>query len=276
MATSDRQIIVDMNEGDTLEDALDALYDELGSPRPAQDKLHRDQRAAIAEFVDDGFRDRREFLEWLHGLLFLSLGRLHGNWLARVARDPVVLSCVITDEGRRRSWRPEPVSLEDAKRTRRLLAKKYIRPACRAAFREIRHDAQEYIQEGNRVDLRNVTMFAMRPGVQTLKDRQEAALRLFLDGFGDEDELDAWLHRLDDVTYGEMDRVEGDLDWRVEMESVAKRVLLDDGANAARTRENLAAYLVLPAMNLAVPVAMVRAQELREEKQKKQMKPTQL
>jgi len=254
---------------------LDALFDEIDTARPSLDKLHRDQPEAIEKFVQDGFDSRRAVLVWLQELVWHSLGRLDGNWFATVARDEVVLSCVITSN-RRRRYRRDPVSLDAAETVRRRLAKKYIRPACRAGYRELRKDAQEYVQEDNRVDVDDVSMFAMRPSLQTLKDRQEVALRKLLDGFESGDALDRWLHHLDDVTLGELDRIDADLDWRLEMEPVAREVLLGDRDDHARQREQLAAYYLLPAFSLTPQPMLVRAQEAREDPDKQRLEATQI
>ncbi|WP_135807448.1 hypothetical protein [Halorussus marinus] len=254
---------------------LDALFAEIDAARPSLDKLHRDQQEAIDRFVQEGFATRREFLLWLQELVWNSMGRLHGNWFAKVARDEVVLSCVITSE-KRRHYRQTPVSLDAAATVRRRMAKKFIRPACRAGYRTLRKDAQEYVQEDNRVDVDDVSMFAMRPSLQTLKDRQTVALRKLLDGFNSEDALDRWLHHLDDVTLGELDRIDADLDWRLEMERTARDVLLGDRADHARQREQLAAFYLLPAFSLTPEPMLVRSQEAREESDNQQLEATQI
>lgn len=254
---------------------LDALFAEIDTARPSLDKLHRDQQEAIERFVGAGFDSRQAFLLWLQEMVWHSLGRLDANWFAKVARDEVVLSCVITSEKRRR-YRNDPVALDEAATVRRRMAKKYIRPACRAGYRELRKDAQEYVQEDNRVDVEDVSMFAMRPSLQTLKDRQEVALRKLLDGFDSEDALDRWLHHLDDVTLGEIDRIDADLDWRLEMEPVARRVLLGDRTDHVRQREQLAAYYLLPAFSLTPRPMLARAQEAREDPDKQRLEATQI
>ncbi|WP_168216075.1 hypothetical protein, partial [Halorussus marinus] len=189
--------------------------------------------------------------------------------------DEVVLSCVITSE-KRRHYRQTPVSLDAAATVRRRMAKKFIRPACRAGYRTLRKDAGEYVQEDNRVDVEDVSMFAMRPSLQTLKDRQTVALRKLLDGFESEDALDTWLHHLDDVTLGELDRIDADLDWRLEMERTARDVLLGDRSDHARQREQLAAFYLLPAFSLTPALQLERAQELREDPDKQRLEETQI
>jgi hypothetical protein len=261
---------------DELADEVERQFDEVASARPSQDKLHRDQREAIDEFVDRGVSSRREWLRWLLRFSWLSMGRVDGGWFATAGRDSSVLVCVITDETERRRYRADPPALEDAAVVRRRLAKKYFRPACRAAFREIRRDAQEYVDEEERVDPRDASMFAMRPSLEWTMQRQRLALRQLLDGFATDDALDRWMHRLDDVTLGAIDHVEGDLDWRVEMERGAKRVLLEQSTAATEIRADLASYLVLPACNYAPQLLLDRAQELKEEPDTERLSPTKM
>ncbi|WP_435143711.1 hypothetical protein [Halobaculum sp. P14] len=246
--------------------ALEERLERMQSAHPAQDKLHRDQRDLLERWEQRGYTSRTALLKDLLESAWLSLGRVNPNWYAEVARDDVLVSCLVTSD-RRTRYRPNPVDLEAAQRHRRRLAKKYLRPACRAGFREIRADAAEYVQEDNRVNLADVSMFAMRPAIEWLKQKQEIALDQFLAGFGSEDRLDRWLHRFDEVTLGQSHRIESDLDWRIELEEAAKRILLEDSGRRAeeRRREDMAARIVLPAMALAPPLAMQHAQELREE-----------
>jgi hypothetical protein len=249
---------------ESVSTAASNRLDTLQSPRPAQDKLHQDQQAFVTKFVQEGYQSRRDALVALQELGWLSMGRIKPNWYAIVGRDDVTLSVLITSENRRR-YRSDPVPLAAAKQQRRRLAKKFLRPACRLGFAEIQRDAAEYVEEDNEVRLEDVSMFAMRPTLQLLKNLQEVALTDFLSGFTNELELDQWLHEFDRVALTQQRRVEGDLDWRIEMEPGAQRVLLGGNGGEARRREDMAAYYVLPALGLAPPIALDHAQEHREE-----------
>ncbi|WP_363467236.1 hypothetical protein [Halogeometricum borinquense] len=251
---------------DIVADEIEERLEALESGRPALDKLHQDQRELLTEWERDGYESRQDLLVALLRVAWLSLGRVHPNWCVRVARDNVLISCLVTSENRCR-YREDPVDLDSARLHRRRLAKKYLRPACRAGYREMRADATEYVQEDNRVNLDDVSMFAMRPVLEWLMQKQELALSQFLGGFGSEDALDRWLHRFDDLTLGQAHRVEADLDWRIELERTAKNVLLEDSGRRPeeRRREDMAARYVVPALSLAPSLALEHAQELREE-----------
>lgn len=246
------------------------------SPRPSQDKLHEDQLEALTAFVKDGYASRRAFLEGLHDMIWHSLGRLDGNWFAELGRDDAVLSVVITDDSKRTRYRDDPVSLAAARRSRRRIAKKFVRPAFRAAFREMRANADEHILEDERTNPQDASMFAMRPSMEFLRERQRNRLRDLLDGFADRDALDRWLHRLDGVTLGEIDRVDPDIDWRIEMQPVTERALLGNQYRHERQRETFAAFYFLPACAYTPQLLLDRAKELREDPDTKDMTPTNL
>lgn len=257
--------------------SVDELLEEIGGVRPSQQKLNADQRTHLETFVDDGYLDWREFLvDGLFEVAWYSLGRyLKPQWYAHVGRENSVLACAITGKERTRYLHRTP-SEEAAKRQRRRLAKKFLRPAFRAGYRELRANAQEYVQEENRVDPRESSMFAMRPVMHFYRKRQRTALEEFLDGFGSEGDLDAWLHEWDDATLGEVAKVSPELDWQLEMQSKAADVLLEDSETALRQREKFAAFLLLPAVARSPDVLLERSQELREEGDKDRMDYTQL
>ena len=298
--TDDTDDDVDVVEVDSAEEAADAVADILDeadetrsttesgdanassqrgadwSPRPSQDKLHADQREVLTAFVVDGYPSRRAFLEGLHDIIWHSLGRLNGNWFAELGRDNTVLSTVITDADKRRRYRDRPVAKAVAKRARRRLAKKVIRPAFRAAYRDMRANATEFVLEDERTDPADSSMFAMRPSMEFLHADQRDALGTLLDGFADSDALDAWLHDLDGVTLGEIDRVDPDFDWRIEMQPVTQRALLGDEFEHVRQRETLAAFYFLPACAYTPQLLLERAKELREDPETDSMQPTNL
>jgi len=265
-----------LTEEDVVDEDADGRDDADWSPRPSQDKLHQDQQEVLEEFVEDGYDSRRDFLLGLHDVIWHSLGRLHGNWFAELGRDNTVLSAAITDEDHRRRYRDRPVDLDVAKRARRRLAKKVIRPSFRSAFREMRANADEHILEDERTRPEDSSMFAMRPSMDYVRELQRDRILDLLNGFEDQTALDRWLHQLDGVTLGEIDRVDADLDWRIEMQPATERMLLGDQRKHERQRETFAAFYILPACAYTPQLLLDRAKELREDPETDSIQPTNL
>lgn len=232
---------------------------------PALDKLNDDQRQWLNRWTVEGYPDRRELILSLHQMQFWSLGRVPDGWFVNVCSKPVPLSVVITSDNRY-EWRENPVDQHTAEKERRQLAAKYIRPAFRAAFRTLRKDAKQYLNEGERVDEATKTeYFAMRPALDELYTKQGTLLVSLLDGFDDMTDIDDWLSRLDQGTLGELHRVEPDFDWKIHDRPTAQRVLLEDGDKYERERELWAATYLLPAYNRAVSNWAVEAEEHHED-----------
>lgn len=262
---------------DDIEDMLPDPLDEIGTGRPAQDKLHLDQQAALETFVDEGFADRRAYLQWLQDVCHLSLGRLHPNWYAELGRDTSVLAVVITDPAAAKRYHRKPPAPAPAKRQRRRLATKYIRPAFSRAYREFRGEADERVDDDDDdVDPREAETFALRPTLDFLKDRQEAALNTWLDGFDDRGHLDQHLHRLDDLSLGEFEKMTPDWDWQVEIDGVVQEVLLGQAPEHVFQREQLAARFLLPAFARTPKVLLARAKEVPDDGTTGGMSPTQI
>lgn len=238
---------------------------EIGTGRPAQDKLHLDQQSALETFVEDGFATRRAYFQWLQDVAWLTFGRLRGRWYARVARDRSVLAVVITAPHERQRLHRDPPPLDEAAQQRRRLATKYLRPAFTRGYREFRGEADEHVDEEDEADPRESTTFAMRPTLDYLKSRQAAALKTWLDGFDDRSHLDRHLHRLDDLTLGEFERVTSDFDWRVELDPVVQECLLGDRAEHRFQREQLAARYLLPSFAPTPQVLLSKTQEVPDD-----------
>jgi hypothetical protein len=232
---------------------------------PALDKLNDHQRTWLSNWIDAGYDSRRDLLLSLHQMQFWSLGRVPDGWFVDVCSKPVPLSVVITSENRFQ-WREDPANPGTAKAERRQLAAKYIRPAFRTAYRKLRTEAQQYTNEGERVEeVDSTAFFAMRPALDELYRKQSDLLLALLGGFEDMAAVDDWLARLDKGTLGELHRVEPDFDWKIHDQRGAQRVLLTDDPKYAQERELWGAVYLLPAYNRAVERWAEEADEHRED-----------
>lgn len=230
--------------------------------RPALAALHQQQLKALREFRRGGVETRRELLAWLLRLQYRTLGRLPDYWYYNVSTRPSALAVVLTGPergqyGDRDGTKVTPV---EAQSFRRRLVAKYLRPACRDAFRELRTKAAEYLDEDN-PDPEKMAALAMRPALDEHYQRQEAALESLLDGFDSIDELDEWLHDLDLATFGAIKEVEPEFDYLLLDDQVARRACLSDAERYVRTRERIAARYLLPAFNVAVRTLAEKAGE---------------
>lgn len=240
-------VLPEMDVDDEPEDAEPTSY------RPALDALNREQEQALREFKREGVGTRGELLGWLLRLQYRTLGRLPDYWYYHVATRPGALAVVLTGEKRGSYGAREStnVTLEEASAFRRRLVARYLRPACRDAFRDLRTSAVEYLDD-KRPDPERMAALAMRPALDEFYSIQVDALEEFLAGFGDVDALEDWLHELDKATYGEIKAVERHLDYKILDSPVARRIMLRDAPRYAQARERFAARYILPATNVAV------------------------
>jgi len=224
-----------------------------GSPFPALDALNQAQTQALDRFREAGFESRRDLLIWLHELEYQTLGRMPWWWHYEMATKSAALEVLITGEEADR-YRDE-VSPATAREERRHLAAKYLRPAFRSAYRELRTAATEYLDED--IEPEKAGSFVLRPALETFYSRQHTALQDLLDGFESRAALETWLHDLDRATHGGINAVERQLEMQFDVQLVSKptireAMLSPDGAEAQNARERIAARWLLPACNLSV------------------------
>lgn len=243
---------------DLLEDVPDAH-----ALRPAIKKLTDDQRDLIASFVD-GFRDRRAFLAWCQDAGIQTLGALGAEWSKQRAFSGVDMSMLITTPRLREGWSPDGATLlsqADAADARRVVVVVDLLPACVDAVRGFRWSAVEYDTEedGPMPSADGQQHPAMRPALSELDDRQEWVLGKLLDGFESVDAITAWYQEANEASYAEID---SSLAKELHNRRTVREFLLDDeGEDAARFREALAAEFLLPAFVTAVEEVAQRAGE---------------
>lgn len=257
MADTAETVLPQMEEPDAGDDRPDSY-------RPALDALSREQERALREFKHEGVGTRDALLEWLLRLQYRTLGRLPDFWYYHVSTRPGALAVVLTgDERASYGARDETtVSLEEAASYRRRLVARYLRPACRDAFRELRTSAIEYLDESPDPD--RMAALAMRPALEEHYDLQEETVADLLAGFGGLDDLEDWLHRLDKATFGEIKSVEPDLDYRILDNRTARRIMLRQEERYRIARERMAARYLLPATNVATRQLSAQAGEIPE------------
>lgn len=239
--------------------------DELQPTRPALANLNEQQLEALREFRDEGIEHRPALLRWLLRLQFRTLGRLPDYWYHHVATDPTALACVLTGENRDAYGEKDGTSVtaSEAWAARRRLVAKYLRPACRDAFRTLRPKATEYLDDEKDPD--KMAALAMRPALDEHYQRCERALAQFHRGFASEDDLDEWLHQLDLATFGAIKAVESDFDYVLLTDQSAPELYLSDDERYVEARESIMARYLLPATNVAVRELAERAGESDDE-----------
>jgi hypothetical protein len=235
---------------------------------PSLDKLTDDQATWLREWVQEGYDSRRELILESHQMQFWTLGRVPHQWYADVCSSNVPISILVTSD-RRYNYRDRPVDLDQARKERRLLAAKYVRPALRAAYREMRENAKQYTNEDERMDsLDGQSFFAMRPVLDWLYRQQADRLLRFLNGFDDMDDVDVWLDELNHAHLGELSNVGGAEDFDLKVVSggsPVEDVLMRTERKYERERELWAATYLLPAFNRAVTKALRIADEHKED-----------
>ena len=224
---------------------------DIETVRPALVTLTRDVRDMQNELLE-GLASRRALLEWLQRATVRTLGTLDDDFyrkfgVALRSERSVLLGAVLAEKERR-------IDLDEdvARELRERLLARRLDPAFRNAFRHLRKDAGEYIDEagpGDAHDPQTQVHIAMRPSLTEIDEYQGEALDRLLDGLTDGSDVLDWGKVLTLATHGE---VEGDLVERCYLESSTRRVLTSPEPVDRKARELLAATHILPAFNAGV------------------------
>lgn len=241
-------------------------YDPSETYRPALVNLV-DEISDSREQLLDGFESRREVLEWLQRLCVRTMGQIPQEFYEGFATamhprergQMALVSCVLTHEQRVR----DDITDEHAERAREVIAAKFLMPAMHRAYRHLRKDAGEYIDEGRDAghDPVNQSHIAMRPAFDEIEADQRECLTLVLDGIEDRRAIMDWGDIVEQATHGE---VENDFVSRCYMERSTARLLTmrDATPDVRASRELFAARHLIPAFNLGVRDLSGRAGEL--------------
>lgn len=253
--------------------------------RPEEDRVKESRRPALVKLTEDirgleaelfaGFGSRREILEWSQRLAVRTLGELPQQWFKEMARqfrgvpksaeERVLLSALLQEDARTRD-------LDESKcrELRRQLSANNIRPAAHRAFRNLRKDAGEYVDNddsaGTQHNPERQRYVAMRPSIDELERDQQQALRDLLGGFDNREEILSWGHDLELATHGEIGEM---FVTNCYQEKPTRRMLTSERPSDARGRELFAAHYVLPVFNRGIRDLAGRAKELPDAEHEK-------
>lgn len=255
------------SDPDPLRDRIDDLVarSEEAPIRAALDKLSSDHVTLLVDLLE-GFRSRREILEWQQDVAIHSLGQIDDEWHTRTACDAPSVAALLGEPWGTSSGFDAETALE----IRRGFAAKFVLPAFHEALREFRWSAVERVEhldddgEEDKEPVENPESQqfpAMRPELGELDHRQEWALESLLDGFGDADELLLWGQQVASASYAEID---ADTVMRAYFERPI-RTYLTGARTDSRSRfmrESWAAKYLLPSFNRAAASLATRATEV--------------
>lgn len=240
------------------------------STRPSLDTLQHDQRAMIysgqyervppLEPLVDGFKTRRELINWYQAATVRTFGHLPKRMAPVDMIRDVALVEALTER------RPHDDGGREWLHTR--VVESIVLPACGIAYRHLRDKSSErtsatqYSDEEDNwddIDPTAETHIGMRPAYSRLDLEQASVLDELWGGFRDRSELSEWLHSLHPATYGTFGGSDaaGLLGDRFELE-----MFLTDGEQPRIERERFAILKLLPAF--AEAARRLRAGELSE------------
>lgn len=234
--------------------------------RPALVSLTEDVRGHARE-LERGLESERRAVEWVQESTILTLGNMDDLVYQDLARQfrggqGVLLAAFVVPSQRDPEYHDLPA--EAAADLRERFVGQFLLPAYQQAFRELRTDVNEYVDEageGDAHDPQRQTHVAMRPALTELGDWQERAVTRLLDGFGARGDILDWAPDVVLATHGQLDR-----DWvrRVHSERSTVATLCGDDEAAAAARRLFAVYHLLPRFRDGVRVLYGRAGELAD------------
>lgn len=232
---------------------------------PALGRLSLDVDELLQQLLR-GFDSRDAVLKWEQELTVTTLGQIPNEDLygaiGREFRSTVdsqtVMGLLLRD-----GLDGVDVDRMHARRERRRLAAVKVLPAYHRAFRHLRPNAKQYIEDEHTTDAETAPekqrYTAMRPVLDGLATWQERVLATFLDGFDTIEGVLEWGIQLDCACYGEAD--ETFVPARYQSRS-DRRILLGTHPCARAERELWAAEKLIPWMNSGVQKLTKRATEL--------------
>lgn len=231
--------------------------------RPALVTLTDGLRDHVRE-LEDGFDDPDRVVTWVQEVTVRTLGNLDDVVYTDLARQfrgnqGVLLATLLVPSQRAPEFRDLEHDLVD--RQREKFVAEMLMPAYQQAFRELRTDVTEYVDEadeGDAHDPSSQSYIAMRPALNELEGWQQRALTRLLDGFDERGDILDWGHDVTLATHGELER-----EWvtRAYRERSTADVLTGDDSAAASARRLFAMHHLLPRFRDGVRVLVGRAGE---------------
>lgn len=224
------------------------------STRPSLDTLQHDQRTMIyagqpereppLQPLVDGFRSRRELINWYQAATVRTFGHLP----KRMAPSDLVRDRALVES----LTEPRPHADEGRKWIHARVVEAIVLPACGTAYRHLRDKSSErtsatqYSDEENwdDIDPTDEEHIGMRPAYSRLDLEQAAVLSELWGGFRSRMELSEWLHSLHPATYGTFGGADAATLLNDEFEV---EMFLSDGAQPRVERERFAILMLLPA-----------------------------
>lgn len=224
---------------------------------PALSNLEKRQQQ-LAERLRRGFRETEDLFYWLQDLSVVTFGYIENDFLTGAYTERVMRLLLMTGDGFQgvRFDHLDELDPRKAYEFRLRIEESKLNPAFQAAYRDLRNNANEYVDPEERPPPDPEAPVALRPSLQRLDERQRAALDTLFDGFDTSEEILDWGRELNAATYGELPvtlltRMRGP-------ERVIRHHLLNDSNLKYRTnyaesfREMFAAAHILPAFNNGV------------------------
>lgn len=234
--------------------------------RPALVTLTDGIRERVEE-LEAGFDHPDRVLEWTQEMTVRTLGNLDELVYRDLARQfrgdqDVFLACLLRPAMRAERYQ----RLEDhvVRNVREKFVAEFVMPAYQQAFRELRTDATEYVDDagdGDAHDPHRQSFIAMRPALTELEEWQQRALGRLLDGFSERGDILDWGPDVVLATHGELDR-----EWvtRTYRERSTARMLTSTESADAAARRLFAAHHLLPRFRDGVRVLVSRAGEMAD------------
>lgn len=159
----------------------------------------------VAEDLREGFRTKEELFFWLHELTIVSFGYIKTEFLEEAYKHCGMLKCLMTGEDFTISFdhinEMEPWECREF----RLRLEEDLNRPFQKAYRDLRTNANEYVDPENRPDPASDDVpIALRPSLEQLRERQARTLRDLLDGFENTEEILDWERQLNAASHGEL------------------------------------------------------------------------
>lgn len=209
---------------------------ETNETRPALRNLELEQQA-LAESLRDGFATPREIIYWAQDVIVASFGYLDEQVLSAVCKESATQLALLGGEASAHAGEhlSGTLTTEAADRFRRRFEAELLTPAFHKAYRNLRTRANEYVGDDRPEVRAENSSVALRPSLDRIDERQEAALREFLeDRLDDRDDLLDWTRRVNAAANGEASR---EVLIRIAVEPSARNLVLDQMQVSPAARE---------------------------------------